>query len=139
MTPWSWAWIIVAVVWIGLEVSAAIRGDQPGQPRTFTANVRWLITGPGIAHQTARIGAIALLSWLPFHFQLPYTDWQSVWPNIVASVLCAITALPAGIKGVRAFLAHHKATMAAHHEALKAHVDQHHERLLQRLRDELKP
>lgn len=130
MTAFSWLWIAWGAMFVGVEGSALLVKDRPQAPATLTANVRWLITGAGVWHHTARVALAVLLAWLPFHFGLPGTDWGSVWPNIVASALCAIGAVPAA---VRWFKAHQAKIHAAHAQALV----EHHESLRQWLREEL--
>lgn len=67
MTPETIAWIVLAAAAVTLETIALIRKDTPTQPRTLTANIRWLITGAGWGHWVARGVLIGLLAWLPGH------------------------------------------------------------------------
>lgn len=130
MTVFSWLWIVWGAMFVGVEGAALVIKDRPAAPATLTANVRWLINGAGVWHHTARVILTVLLAWLPFHFGLPGTDWGSVWPNIVASVVWSALFIPGAVK---AFRAHQAKLHAAHVQALA----EHHESLKQWLREEL--
>jgi hypothetical protein len=70
VTVFSWLWLIWGLAFIAVEGTALIVKDGPDRPRTLTANVRWLISGAGWWHYTARAVLAAALAWLPGHFGL---------------------------------------------------------------------
>lgn len=54
MTWQSWTWIAMAVAFCVVEGIAIKQKDRPGKPRTFSANIWWLVKGTGPWHQMAR-------------------------------------------------------------------------------------
>lgn len=71
MTGYTVFWLLLGLAALAGEASAILRGDQPNQPRTLTANLRSLTSVPGPWwHRTARVALVVFLAWLPAHLGL---------------------------------------------------------------------
>jgi hypothetical protein len=69
MTTFSVIWLCLFAAFLATEITAIVVKDRPGQNRTLTANVRWLIRTAGPWHTAARgILGFVLITWLPVHF-----------------------------------------------------------------------
>jgi hypothetical protein len=67
MTWQSYAWIVFAAVFVGIETAGLIQKDRPGRPRTLSAVIWYLTRGTGPWHQIARAVLVFGLGWLTPH------------------------------------------------------------------------
>jgi len=70
VTVFALLWLLWGLAFVAIEGAALVVKDTPGHPRTLTAVVRWLISGAGWWHHTARVVLAVVLAWLPGHFGL---------------------------------------------------------------------
>jgi len=63
----SWAWLAWTAMFAVVEGIALAQKDRPGEPRTLSANTRWLIQGAGAWHHVARAALVLFLAWLTPH------------------------------------------------------------------------
>ncbi len=132
--PYLWlAWALALAV---AETTGLALKTTP-TARTVRAHLAWVAAGAGVWHWTTRTVLAALAVWMPLHFGLPGTDWASVWPNIIASVLWSAWAAPTAIAALgrhhRALKDHQAQGMADLKAHLTAHLEQHHTRLLNQI------
>lgn len=67
MTWESWSYLGLFAAWAVVEGIGLAQKDRPGQPRTLSANIWWLIQGAGVWHHLARLGLVCGLAWLSLH------------------------------------------------------------------------
>lgn len=67
MTVYSWLWVGWIMLFLAVEIPAALTNDKLSHPQSLSMNVWWLIKGKGLGHYWARLVLLLFLAWLVTH------------------------------------------------------------------------